>query len=658
MSLVGLGLALVLLGGTAAITFERWPRLADWAFGTTVLAGDLLLLTAAVRRLAGESLRLIAIPSTLPGGPWDIELDALAAWFLVPTALVGAAATVFGVGYLGKERTHRSPAAAHAGLALLLAGMAGVLVARSAVLFLLVWEIMAVSAYLLIVFDHEAAAVRKAGLLYLVLTHVGTLALLIMFLVWGQAAPDLRFSSLAATVPALGGRAAVILLLATLGFGIKAGIAPLHVWLPGAHAAAPSHVSAVLSGVMLKMGVYGLLRVIGLLGGAPIWWAWLIFTAGTASAVLGVLWALRQHDLKRLLAYSSVENIGLVMVGLGLGTLGAAYHRPVVAALGYAAALYHVLNHALFKSLLFFAAGAVAAQTGTRELDRLGGLAGRMPRTTLLILIGSIAIIGLPPLNGFVGEWILTRGLLTAGLASAGALRFVAVATAAIGLVTALALACFARLAFVILLGERREVGRPVNEAPPAMTVPAALLAATCLGIALWPGLGARAVTRVAGLLPGTALPGQAPPPLGPNAIQAIGWFAGAILLLVPVAWALRLAVIRSRSRRSSATWGCAYSSPTPRMQYTASSFAAPILSAFACTRAQDLAQIGAGIRTVPDDRVLRGMVIPLWHRIESLAARLRPLQQGRVTAYLQYMVWTVLVLLGFLFLSARVGSR
>jgi hydrogenase-4 component B len=535
--------------------------------------------------------------------------------------------------------------------------MPAVLIARSAVFFLLAWEVMAVSAYLLIVFDHRAPEVRRSGLLYLVLTHVGTLALLIMFLLLGRTAPDLRFASFEALAPTLGPRAVPILLLALLGFGIKAGFTPLHVWLPGAHAAAPSHVSAVLSAVMIKMGVYGVLRVLALTGAAPGWLAWGMFGLGMGSAILGVVWALGQHDVKRLLAYSSVENVGLILAGIGLGTLGAAYQRPVVAILGYAGALIHALNHSLFKGLLFLGAGAIVAETKTRQLDRLAGLAKQMPRTAVLVLIGSAAITGLPGLNGLIGEWILARGLLTAGASPGSALRFATVATAALGLVVALALACFVRLLFAVFLGQPREGSRAAHDPAPVMTVPAAVLAAACLALALWPGAAVAGVVRVTDLLPGTATldPSAAFPP---SAVRSLGWLAAAILLAVPVLWRVRAIATRSRSRRESLTWGCAYPAPTPRMQYTATSFSRPILTAFTPDRAVGRARAESGFVPVPDDRVLGGLVIPFWHRIESLAGRLRPLQQGRVTTYLQYIIWTVLLLLGFLVLSARTAGR
>ena len=655
MSLAAWGIGLILGGGAAAFLFHRQPRVADALFRALVVAGCALAAAGAVSVLLGGPLPAYAWEPSLPGGPWIVALDALSAWFLVLIAAVGAAAAAYGVTYLAAERAHRPVRWAHLGFAVLLASMMVVVVAQAAVLFLLAWEVMAVSAYLLIVHEGERAEVARAGLVYLVLTHVGTLALFGMFLAWRAPGADLTFRSLAAASAGLPASGALILLPALLGFGIKAGVVPVHFWLPGAHAAAPSHVSAVLSAVMLKMGIYGLLRVMSLLGGAPAWWGWTLLGLGLLSGVLGVLWALAQRDLKRALAYSSVENVGIILLGMGVGTLGVTYHEPVIAVLGFTGALLHTLNHALFKSLLFLGAGAVVRATGTRQLDQLGGLGRRMPLTALAFLVGAMAIAGLPPLNGFVSEWVVLQATLRSGM-TRGPTQLAVFAAAGVGLIAALAAACFSRLFGVAFLGQPR-AGRAAEAAEhgPGLLVPMLALGGACgvLGLAPAIALGP-AVRVVSGMLPANwpaAAPdvGLGPPALGVAGLAAA--LAGAVGLLA----VMRAGLGRRRPPGPAATWGCAYARPSPRMQYTASSFGAPILSAFGSVAEPPVRRTPTSFRTDPEDRIER-RVRPAWERLKAAATALRPLQQGRVTTYLQYIVWTLLLLLLALFASGRHG--
>jgi hydrogenase-4 component B len=604
--------------------------------------------------LLGGRVPPMSFRTTLPGGPWVVELDALSAWFVLLLCIVAAATVSFGVTYLARERAHRNIGPPHALFSLLVAAMLGVFAARAVVPFLLAWEIMAVSAYLLIVFEHERPGVRRAGLVYLVLTHAGTLALLGMFLAWGRGSPDLSFARLTPAAAHLVGGGVPILLLAIFGFGVKAGVFPFHFWLPGAHAAAPSHVSALLSGVMIKTGVYGLFRVLSLFGAPPPWWAWTVLLLGLASALLGVLWALTQDDLKRALAYSSVDNIGVILLGLGLGALGTAYHNPVLALLGFTGALLHTLNHALFKSLLFLGAGAVVRATGTREIDRLGGLARVMPRTAWAFLIGSMAIVGLPALNGFIGEWTLVRGFLVAA-GSTGPLRLAGLGAAAVALIGALTLACFLRLGTTVFLGRPRSAGVEATEdAPGGIGAGLALLGLVCLAIGVVPSIAVTPALRVAAMIsPNPPTRARAAP--GDAAITgAVSALVAGLLVLAAIVWLVRLRAGGAGSVRTGTTWGCGYATPTVRMQYTAASFSAPLAQVFSTP------PILVGDGTVPDagpareDRVLHGFAVPAWERIRRLAAELRPLQQGRVTTYLRYIIGTVLLLLGFLYFSGK----
>jgi hydrogenase-4 component B len=653
MELIGTGVGLILSGGASGVFLGRWPRAAERSYRFLLVAGALSLSAASLRVLLGGGGTSVSLIPTLPGGRWVWGLDPLSAWFLLGLSLVAIPATIYGVPYLAAERGHRPVTAVQGMLALFLAALVGVFTAQAAVAFLLVWEVMALSAYFLIVFEQELDEVRRAGLRYFVLTHAGTAALLVMFLLWGRTGPDFTFASLAAVRPESARASAVILLLALFGFGVKAGMFPVHIWLPGAHAAAPSHVSALLSGVMIKSGIYGLLRVLALFGPPPPWWGWTVLLLGLASALLGVLWALAQHDLKRLLAYHSVENIGIILLGLGLGALGAAYQVPGLALLGVTGALVHTLNHALFKSLLFLGAGVVARATGTRDLARLGGLGRLMPRTAAAFLVGSLAIVGLPPLNGFVSEWLLLRGALTAGQA-AGPVRFAGLAAAALGLVGALALACFARIGGAVFLGRSRSGdGAGATDPPPGMRFGLAMLAAACLLIGLAPGVAVTAAARVAATLPGLVSSGVGIAVLAGPSLTVLTGFSFAILALSAALWFLRARAQRGRPAWMP-TWGCAFALPSARMQYTASSFSAPLLAAFPAVAAPEVVRQPGEFRTIPTDRVLRALAEPLWHRVRATALALRALQRGRVTTYLQYIVWVVLGLLGYLAFAGR----
>jgi len=643
------GVGLVLLGGVTSLVLARAPRWADLAMSALVVSGLAVCAMAGVAVLLGGPPITASWQPAVPGGAWSVVVDPLAAWFLILLSVTGAAATVYGVRYLAAERAHRPVAMAHALLALLLAAMIGVVVAQAAVLFLLAWEIMAVSAYFLIMFDGGRSEVRRAGLIYLVLTHTGTLALIGMFLVWGRTSPDFTFQSFAAAAPALPWGGAVVLLLALAGFGVKAGLVPLHFWLPGAHAVAPSHISALLSGVMLKMGVYGLLRVISLHGAPPPWFGWTLFGLGLASGILGVLWALSQQDFKRVLAYSSVENIGIVLLGMGVGVLGVAYGQPVMAILGFTGAVLHSLNHALFKSLLFLGAGAVVRITGTRAIDQMGGLGRRMPLTAVAFGVGSLAIVGLPPLNGFVSEWVAAQGLLH-GAQGPGLLPLVLLGFAGLGLIGALALACFSRVTAGVFLGQPR--GREFSARDElGLVSPMMVLVVLCVGLGVYPAVALHPAAAVVQTIIGASgsTTGEAAAILE-RAVPSVSAVAALLAALAAATWLLRRRVGRWAEPAPGPTWGCAYARPGARMQYTASSFSALTLHAFGAIAAPRVERSATSLTTDPGDRVLTDLVRPLWGRARAAAAALRPLQQGRVTRYLQYMVLTVLFLLGALF--------
>jgi hydrogenase-4 component B len=651
MTMLLWGAGVILMGGASAILFRRRSRVADRLYATLLPAGCVLGAIPAINVLRGAPTVAISLEGSLPGGRWTFALDPLSAWFVLAILIVGAAAGVFGAAYLAAERAHRNVAAAHALFAVLLVALIGVVTSQAMVPFLVAWEVMAMSAYLLVVYESEQAEVRRAGLIYLVLTHLSTLALIGMFAAMSVHAEGRTFADFAAGSQVGGSERTLALVLALVGFGIKAGAVPAHFWLPGAHAAAPSHVSALLSGVMLKVGIYGLLRVISLLGPAPLWYGWALFGLGLASGVLGVLWALVQHDLKRMLAYHSVENIGIILLGIGAGVLGIASGRPVVAVLGFTGAVLHTMNHALFKSLLFLGAGAVVQATGTRVIDRLGGLGRRMPLTAMAFGVGSMAIVGLPPFNGFISEWVVFRSLLsTAG--SHDGVRFAVLGAAGLALIGGLALACFSKLDGVLFLGQSR-AGQPggldVKEPAAGMVGPMLGLAAACVLIGFLPILV---------LAPARLVVASVMPTLGDTIGGAGDWaslatrlsqMALGVFVITGALVLLRSLLRRAQTARAADTWACAGPPLTARMQYTASSYAAPLLAPFGPMSGVREVREATAFHTHPIDPVQDGVVLPAWWALGRLTRRMRGWQGARIRWYLLSVISTLLVLLYYL---------
>jgi hydrogenase-4 component B len=429
---------------------------------------------------------------------------------------------------------------------------------------------------------------------------------------------------------------------------MKAGIMPLHVWLPGAHANAPSHISAIMSGVLLKTGIYGLVRITSLFAHPPLWWGWLMLGLGTTSAVLGVAFAIGQHDLKRLLAYHSVENIGIICMGLGIALLGRSLGRVDLVLLGLAGALLHTWNHSLFKALLFLAAGSVVHATGTREIDELGGLSRKLPWTSLAFILGAAAICGLPPLNGFVSELFVYLGLLHETTSPGGRLWLTgAFAAPALALVGALAVACFVKVVGAVFLGEpRTDKAQAAHECGAAMKLPMGILAGLCIFI----GAGAPLVAPVLDRAVTSWAPEQAR--LALSSLAPLGWVSGAALALIAATFALAL-LLRSRLRAAPTvgTWDCGYLRPGASMQYTASSFADMLVGFFAFvlrprTHSPRLAAVfpkGEGFHSHVPETVLDVLVVPSTRWVARGFQWMRWVQRGDVHRYLLYILVTLI---------------
>ncbi|NCD24277.1 MAG: NADH-quinone oxidoreductase subunit H, partial [Deltaproteobacteria bacterium] len=478
-----------LLGMLTGMMFTSKARV--WIACT--LTGALCALLAGISILLGQPSWSWTNGVALGGQTISLNLDALGAFFLILLSVVASAASVYSLGYWHQSAHPQSAPRGRCWWNAMLLGMGGVLLAGNGLHFLLAWELFAVSAYFLVSLERNNNTARSAGWLYLAASHVGTLALFAFFSALAAQTGSWELGSLSHR-PDL----APLFWLALVGFGIKAGVFPLHIWLPSAHANAPSHVSALMSGMAIKIGVYGLVRFSGWMP-LPPGADWLIAGLGCASAVLGVAFALGQHDLKRLLAYHSVENIGIILMGLGFALLARERSMPAWGALALAGGLLHIWNHGLFKSLLFLGAGSVLHATGTREMSRLGGLWRAMPWTATLFTLGSVAICGLPPLNGFVSEWLIYSGLFQAGIAKNDTAVAAIPAVVLLAVTGALALACFIKVCGVIFLGApRSNRATTVHECARTMRAGMLLLAAGCMVIGLFPAVVWRILPRVA----------------------------------------------------------------------------------------------------------------------------------------------------------------
>ena len=585
-------------------------------------------------------------------GNGQVGLDALGAFFLMPVFLMGALGSVYGLGYWSQRRHPGSGWRLRFFWGLLTAGMGLLVISRDALVFLLGWELMALSAFFLVTVEDRRAEGQQAGWVYLLATHAGTLALFGLFALWRRMTGSTLLEPCGGA--AWTGLHSLCFLLAFVGFGLKAGVMPLHFWLPGAHANAPSHVSAMMSGVMLKMGVYGLVRWCSLFPAPPLAWGGLVLALGAVSAVLGVVFAIGQHDLKRMLAYSSVENVGIILMGLGVALIGRSMGHPEWTALGLAGCLLHVWNHSLFKALLFMCAGSVLHETGTRQLDWLGGLAKRLPWTAGCFVVGALAVCGLPPLNGFVSEWLVYLGLMRGATVSEGG-AVLALGAPVLAMAGALAVACFVKAYGAVFLGEARWRGTSVSEPEPkVMRVPMVMLAAGCVLFGVMPSLFVPALDAAAGCWLAAAGGGGAAR-IGELApVGVLSALAVSLLLCAAGLWWLWRRTRAACPVARGVTWDCGYARPTARMQYTASSFTRTLVQIFkGVLRPREnppqvlgLFPAASWTRSDVDEAVLDRMLLPVGRRVEAWFAWFHRFHRGLTQHYLLYMLLTLLALL------------
>lgn len=635
---------------------------------------SLAAVVAGVWTVAGSLFYQIILPAGLPDLPFHIRLDHLSGFFLVVIGLLSLFVSIYSIGYVKGFVGQRSVTSLMVFSAFFLAGMLLVVLADDAFLFLVAWEIMAASSYFLVLFEDERAENRRAAFLYLVVAHVGAIAILLSFGIMAGLATGFKgfegytFDSMRETDLTVGWAAAAFL-LAFFGFGAKAGVVPLHVWLPEAHPVAPSNVSALMSGVMLKTAIYGIIRVVfDLIGNFPWWWGAVVLVFGLVSAVMGVLYALMQHDLKRLLAYHSVENIGIILIGIGLAMIFRSFNMSLLAALALIAGLYHTLNHALFKGLLFMGAGAVIHATHERNMEEMGGLIRFMPWTAVLFLVGCVSISALPPFNGFVSEWLIFQAFLqTPSLANPILNLLIPMGAALLALTSALAAACFVKAFGITFLGQRRKPhAAPVHEVGWSMRIGMMLAAVSCLLLGVLPTFVIGWLDPIAQQLTGNTI-GSSASGFGwmwltPISHERASYSAPVIFvgILAVVVVTYLLLHTRAAAIRRAPLWDCGFEKVTERMQYTATSFAMPLRRIFGF-----LFEVTEEVKASPPtahaafperlqyhlrlrDRFWGWLYKPVMDSSFWVSRKVGMLQQGRIQVYLIYTFVTVIVLLIF----------
>lgn len=669
--LLFLSAGLYLAGMFFSMIFSRRP-------GASNAAAHLAAAAGALAGVCGSWLFLfhhtkpfkVVLPNLTPFASFEVVIDSLAAVFILVISLVAFAVSIYALGYTREYYGRKSLGFLGAMYNLFLLSMVLVVTAGNALLFLMLWELMALVSYLLVVFDHQNPRVRRAGFVYIVMTHVGTAFILVAFLIFFRYTGSFSFADFAkaaAHLPPLMRDLAFI--FALIGFGTKAGIVPLHIWLPLAHPAAPSHVSALMSGVMIKTAVYALMRLLlDIMGAGPLWWGLLVLLIGAASALLGILYALMQNNLKQLLAFSSVENIGIIFLGLGVALVSVSFGRPGLAALGAVAALYHLMNHGVFKSLLFLSAGSVLQAAHTADMEKLGGLLKRMPWTGFFFLIGAVSISALPPFNGLVSEWLTFQSLLQLGFHTpAGLVRILApVGGAALALTGALAAAGFVKAFGITFLAQPRSPRiLQAREAAVPMRLGMGLLALAALLLGVFPALFIRLLDPAVLVLTGKALAGRAsswawlaPAPLNYGFAGFSPYVIALLLLgLIPLPFlAAWLAGGRAR-RRVVETWNCGVTLE-PVMEYTGASFSKPFRIIFRkvfrpsreIQASYDASPYFARRITYHGEiqPLFEGLYRPEMALLMRIAERIRQVQTGSVQTYLTYIFVALVVLLLF----------
>ncbi|MCC7201641.1 MAG: hydrogenase 4 subunit B [Nitrospirae bacterium] len=652
--------------------FYRNQRLLIYSVFSLTTIASVLSLVAGIWTVQYGITESCIVLMGLPDLPFHLRLDPLSGFFLTMMGALGSIVSVYSIGYVKGFLGHRPVTSLSIFYSLFLAGMFMVVLADDAFFFLISWEVMAAASYFLVMFEDERTENRRAAFLYLVIAHIGAIAILLSFgLMAGFATGFESFNGYTfdamrnASFPS--GWAALVFFLAFFGFAAKAGVVPLHVWLPEAHPVAPSNVSALMSGIMLKTAIYGIIRVaFDLIRDFPWWWGAVVLILGLISALLGILFALQQQDLKKLLAYSSVENIGIILIGIGLSMTFSSFDLPVLSALALTAGLYHAINHAMFKGLLFMGAGAVLHATHERNMEGMGGLIHRMPWTSALFLTGCISISALPPFNGFVSEWLTFQAFLLSPALPGTLLKFlIPLGAALLALTAALAAMCFVKAFGVTFLGQwRGQHQQHVHEVDWFMKAGMAMTAIACLCLGIFPTAVIHWMDIIAGRFVGGELSESA---------GASGWmwltpisherasYSGPIVLSGLVGVVLIVFLLLHARRKTIHTgplWDCGFEKVTTRMQYTSTAFSMPVRRIFGFyfhirerREAKHIQEHKAFVKSIryslkTRDRFLGWLYQPVAGASFWIARKTGKLQKGRIQVYLIYSFATIILLL------------
>lgn len=665
MEIYFLALGMLLIGALLSIVVkEQWKFKVCSIF--SFLSALTMMLPAVVVLIKGIPLIKTVELSPITGNV-DFIIDPLSAFFLIVISIMSFLGVLYANGYMKPYLNKGMNVSSHCFfLMMLIASMTMVVTVQNALFFLIVWEVMSLSSFFLVIFEGEKKEVLKAGIKYLVYMHLSVIFIMAAFILLNIKTSSLNFGAYAYYLHNDASMANLIFLLAFVGFGIKAGFVPFHNWLPDAHPAAPSHVSGIMSGVMIKTGIYGILRFLLFVGTPSKMISYTVLTIAVISALYGVLYAVTQQDLKRLLAYSSIENIAIIGIGIGVGMLGLTYGNPYVAVLGFAGGILHILNHSIFKELMFFAAGSVYLKTHTRNMELLGGLMKKMPYTGLLFIVGSIAICGLPPFNGFIGEFLIYAGMIMGIPASEISLFLVLILSiAALGMVGTMAMLCFTKAAGITFLGNpRTECVEHVNEdVPRVMLIPMVILAFLAFFIGMFPQYFISIVMWPVSMLVNVDKY-AANPALDEVFKNTFGlilsdfsWFFLIFFAVVAVMFIVKLIV--NRKARISNTWGCGYNRLNNHVQYTGSSYANLFISTLKplfkrvshIKKPKELFPKEAYYELEIEDIEEAYIVKPLVMWDEKFLTKFERIQNGNIQQYILFgLIFLILAIIGMIY--------
>jgi len=645
-----------LLAGIFPLFFQRWPFLAKISHAFWLAVSGLSGIYLGIRTLITHKIITYQINTNFPEIILQMQLDPLAAFFVTLLGVVVCCVALYLPGYLRGHAKQEPLESLALFSSLFIVAMYLVLLAHDIFSFMFAWELMSISSYFLVVYHHENPHNRRAAFLYLIMAHLSGILVLFAFAILAKFSGSLSFDAL--TCPHDYTWATIAFIFALLGFGMKAGVVPLHAWLPQAHPVAPSHVSALMSGVMLKVAIYGLLRFLFSLLGTIYWqWGAIILFVGVITALFGVLYALVQNDLKKLLAYSSIENIGIIFLGIGLTMIFVSTHNLVLGAIGFLAVLYQCLNHALFKSLLFLGAGVVLQYGREHDLERMGGLIRHMPYTAVFFLVGSLSISALPPFNGFISEWLTLQTALQATVLKSGVLRIlIPVAAALLVLTTAIACACFVKVYGIAFLGQARSRHiRRSHDPRLGMLLALAILAVLCLLFGIFPtytlgvlniiplqliGVGISNTTNWLWLVPLTSHQASYSPLL---VVGGISMFAFFVVLVI-------YSLSRGAKFKSSLPWDCGFGGINQRMQYSATGFAMPLRRVFSnvwsVSEKTEIIGTAVSYNLMIVDWLWKYLYAPLERVVLVISRNIARIQGGNIRVYLAYTFFTLILLL------------